>query len=1121
MERAFKRVFILALFMLAAFAVIPSAASAEEFSGKTGYFGTYPQGVYVSDQTIIKALGGLSADSDDVIVYNGRKYKYAGSGNYIEYTPIKWRVIEDRGDSYILLADKVLASSSYSDTFDGSSSKWENSNARNFLNTTFYRRAFTDVEKSDIWTSTVQNHSYTESLSAGPDTKDKVYILSGPEMHNSDYGFGSNDSRIAHYIAGVGTTTEMNTHDQTCYYWTRSLGGLYVGYLRPVFVGLDGGVYYGGHIFNTWGLGLRPVIKIAKNSAYWSETEPTEPAPIDPIEPEESEVTNLQLMLMSNLCYKDLSKYQKTGITIGDYLKTDSARKNFATDQNISNSSTSSTVEYVDLYARYLKNWQIDKVTSYGAGFSATVFYNTKLDQYVVAYRGTKELFRTDYSNVFWIGADADLADDIEFALNNKTSAQMDESVSWTKQVLSERLTDFTDSEKSRVILTGHSLGGGLATINSNYYGVKAIVFNSAPTLDVSYYRDWDSTLSHSFTGVNNWNYTAHDNENCIIGGFENKIKNCVQHENLHAQVIEDRLNRYLKIHSLSSYIKPSGDGYDLSDVVAEWKIATPISHNVNWFRGSLKLGTSGSEIISAGSSVHTDVIYGGDGDDILKGFAGNDYLVGGNGDDFLDGGSGNDTYVYNADNLNAEQGLDTIRDSGGTNTIDLVGFIGDDISVDTDTDDTYIIISEKVTGCPIIQIDKRSKGTYEIKTRDSSQTFQNIETAWWKNLSRVRIACPVDVDIYDPDGNLVLTLTDGSEQQYYEDYGNFYVVNEDGEFQKILEFGIEGYTYKIRGNETGTMNVTVSQDQEDGSTRQYSSEDIPITETSVFSGTEEKSIPKLTAIENEQSVDVPLSEEMIVPVTSVTLDQSEITLNKDETQTLSATVAPENATCKDLEWQSSDPFIATVDENGTVTAVGGGTCSVMALTPDGQVYALCTVTSLNAVTGISLNEENIKLAVGEFENLEADIEPVNATNQNVTWSSSDENVVSVDENGCVTAIADGKADITATSEDGGYTAVCHVIAGSYTEETVPSNPETPETPDASDDSIVEVPDSQDNGTSVSENGTAGVDSSQTAQSQTGVDSTAILQTVLIISCAALSLITVVSNKKRMKKTIK
>lgn len=149
---------------------------------------------------------------------------------------------------------------------------------------------------------------------------------------------------------------------------------------------------------------------------------------------------------------------------------------------------------------------------------------------------------------------------------------------------------------------------------------------------------------------------------------------------------------------------------------------------------------------------------------------------------------------------------------------------------------------------------------------------------------SRVRIACPVDVDIYDPDGNLVLTLTDGSEQQYYEDYGNFYVVNEDGEFQKILEFGIEGYTYKIRGNETGTMNVTVSQDQEDGSTRQYSSEDIPITETSVFSGTEEKSIPKLTAIENEQSADVPLSEEMIVPVTSVTLDQSEITLNKDET---------------------------------------------------------------------------------------------------------------------------------------------------------------------------------------------------------------------------------------------
>ncbi len=80
-------------------------------------------------------------------------------------------------------------------------------------------------------------------------------------------------------------------------------------------------------------------------------------------------------------------------------------------------------------------------------------------------------------------------------------------------------------------------------------------------------------------------------------------------------------------------------------------------------------------------------------------------------------------------------------------------------------------------------------------------------------------------------------------------------------------------------------------------------------------------------------------------PVTGVTLDQTSLTLTEGETGNLIATVQPENATNKNVTWESSDTSVATVDENGVVTAVGAGTATITVKTQDGDFTATCTVT--------------------------------------------------------------------------------------------------------------------------------------------------------------------------------
>ena len=166
------------------------------------------------------------------------------------------------------------------------------------------------------------------------------------------------------------------------------------------------------------------------------------------------------------------------------------------------------------------------------------------------------------------------------------------------------------------------------------------------------------------------------------------------------------------------------------------------------------------------------------------------------------------------------------------------------------------------------------------------------------------------------------------------------------------------------------------------------------------------------------------------VNVTEVTLDKTELTLTEGGTETLTATVRPDNADNRKVTWSSDKTEVATVDGAGRVTAVKPGEAVVTVTTEDGGKTATCKVTvkaKAVGVTEVTLDRTELTLTEGETGTLTATVRPDNADNRKVTWSSDKTEVATVDGAGRVTAVKPGEAVVTVTTEDGGKTATCKV----------------------------------------------------------------------------------------------
>ena len=165
------------------------------------------------------------------------------------------------------------------------------------------------------------------------------------------------------------------------------------------------------------------------------------------------------------------------------------------------------------------------------------------------------------------------------------------------------------------------------------------------------------------------------------------------------------------------------------------------------------------------------------------------------------------------------------------------------------------------------------------------------------------------------------------------------------------------------------------------------------------------------------------------VNVTGVTLDKTTLELTEGESQTLKATVAPDNATDKTVTWSSSATGVATVDASGKVTAVAAGTATITAKTNDGGKTATCALTVKSKVVSlqsIAIDPAKIEIVEGKTAELKVVYTPADATNKDVRWRSTNEAIATV-EGGVIKALKEGKAKVFATSVDGDHEAFCEV----------------------------------------------------------------------------------------------
>ena len=175
----------------------------------------------------------------------------------------------------------------------------------------------------------------------------------------------------------------------------------------------------------------------------------------------------------------------------------------------------------------------------------------------------------------------------------------------------------------------------------------------------------------------------------------------------------------------------------------------------------------------------------------------------------------------------------------------------------------------------------------------------------------------------------------------------------------------------------------------------------------------------------------------VVVLVTGLSLSPTTTSLLTGATTSINTTITPNNASNPNLTWSSSNDSVATVNAtSGLVTAVASGTATITATTADGTSISATSIVTVSdpapvvvLVTGLSLSPTTTSLLTGATTSINTTITPNNASNPNLTWSSSNDSVATVNAtSGLVTAVASGTATITATTADGSSISATSIV---------------------------------------------------------------------------------------------
>ena len=275
------KILLVVLFLLNAFSTVVYA------NDNFVYFGEYPQ-AKVKDVTTIDSLNKINAEKGAAVNYQGEKYQKKDDGSWYIYEPIKWRVLEQKGDQAFVISELILDSCGLSNTWN--TVAWPNSIAREKLNSTFINMAFDNQEQSCIFTTNVETDR-------GGTTQDKIFYPSVRELSTAQYGFNDNNSRCA------GTTEYANVNT----YLTRDTMTVWFGYVYGVYA-WSGDIKY--VCSDAW-WGMRPCMNINISKAV----KITEQKMQEKEEAQKKDITNAVITL-SKKSYQYDGKEKKPSITV-------------------------------------------------------------------------------------------------------------------------------------------------------------------------------------------------------------------------------------------------------------------------------------------------------------------------------------------------------------------------------------------------------------------------------------------------------------------------------------------------------------------------------------------------------------------------------------------------------------------------------------------------------------------------------------------------------------------------------------------------------------------------------------------------------------------------------------
>ena len=169
--------------------------------------------------------------------------------------------------------------------------------------------------------------------------------------------------------------------------------------------------------------------------------------------------------------------------------------------------------------------------------------------------------------------------------------------------------------------------------------------------------------------------------------------------------------------------------------------------------------------------------------------------------------------------------------------------------------------------------------------------------------------------------------------------------------------------------------------------------------------------------------VEVVVHEESISIVKKNGEDLTELSFYENKTVTVYTAATPSNAYYTPVTWTSSNPSVATVNENGEITSIKGGTTTITATSLHGKTDSI--VVNVKVMESVTLDRDTIKMNEGNSRTIQATVSPEDATYKSVEWSSSDTSVATVDANGKVLGVGPGTATITAATRNS--SATCEV----------------------------------------------------------------------------------------------